>query len=96
MTKLELVKGLSEKTGLTRKEVEERLSFIDKAVEFSTKVPGVKVKLSKYFTVERKHIEAKTGEMTRVNENGVKVKVPYSTEAHDELFFKKTTASKRV
>ncbi|WP_283695652.1 HU family DNA-binding protein [Clostridium perfringens] len=86
MTKVELVKGLSEKTGLTRKEVEERLSFSDRVVEL-VKETGEKVKLGSYITIEKKHVEEKSGVC-----NGKE----YTTPEHDEIVIKRTTSAKRV
>ena len=98
MNKPELVELIKEVLVLkTKKESED---FIDK---FDVVVEGLierleadkKVKMGTYVTFEKKKVEAKTGEMTRVVD-GVKVKTPYESPARVELVVKRTEALKSI
>ncbi len=86
MTKAELVKGMAERLGLAKKEVEERISFVDEVVEL-VKETGEKVKLGSYMTIEKKHVEEKSGVC-----NGKE----FTTPEHDEIVVKRTSTCKRV
>ncbi|MGL4571651.1 MAG: HU family DNA-binding protein [Clostridium sp.] len=86
MTKSELVKGLSEKLGVSKKEIEGGLAFLDDAIKFAASIEG-KTKLGKFITVEKVSVPRKEGECNHK---------PYVTEAHDEIVIKRTAVCKRV
>lgn len=86
MTKVELVKGLSEKLECTKKEVEEKITFIDKVMEF-VKETGEKVKLGKYITAEVVKVEEKSG---------IAMGKEWHKEAHNELKIKQVKSTKEI
>lgn len=86
MTKNELVKGMAKLKGISRKEVEERIVFIDEMINFAKEAEG-KTKIGRYFTVQKKHEEAKSGKI-----NGK----DWSKEAYDRLIIKATAAAKEL
>lgn len=95
MIKKELLKKLVEE-GVVETLVagEQLLKDIDRVVEVSTSVEG-KTKIGDYFTVECVEVAEKSGEVTRVVD-GVKVKMPYTKEAHTEIAIKRTSKCKNV
>lgn len=90
MDKKELVGLLKEKLGFeTKKEAGEFIDKIDLAFETIAETLEVdeKVRVGQYFTLEKKHIEGKTG---------VALGREYSTPAHDEIKIKKTSLLKKL
>lgn len=90
MDKKELLELLKEKVGFeTKKEAGEFLDKIDLAFEVIAKALQVddKVRVGSYFTLEKKHVEGKSGEI-----NGK----AYSTEAREEIKIKKSSLLKKL
>lgn len=90
MDKKELVELLKEKVSFeTKKEVCEFLDKIDLAFEVIAEELELdqKVRVGQYFTLEKKHVEGKSGEI-----NGK----AYSTEARDEIKIKKSSLLKKL
>lgn len=81
----------------SKKEAEAKITEFDKLVKaIAEKLEvGSKAKIGSFIEIAKKHVDAKPakdGEMTRVID-GVKTKVPYTTEAkpeHDEIRIKQT------
>lgn len=90
MDKKELLELLKEKVGFeTKKEAGEFIDKIDLAFKSIAETLEVdeKVKVGQYFTLEKKHVEGKTG---------VALGREYSTPAHDEIKIKKTSLMKNL
>ena len=87
MKKNDYLKALKE-TGVvaTLEEGKELLEKIDKAIEIAVSEEG-KTKVGTYFTVEKVHVEAKSGVC-----NGV----DYTKNAHDEIQVKRTSICKDI
>lgn len=86
MTKSELVKGLSEKLGVSKKEIEGGLAFLDDAIKFAASIEG-KTKLGKFITVEVVDVEAKSG---------VAMGKEWHKEAHKELKIKQVKSTREI
>lgn len=90
MDKKELINLLNEKVGFeTKKEAGEFLDKIDLAFEVIAEALELdqKVRVGQYFTLERKHVEGKTGEI-----NGK----AYSTESRNTIKIKASSLVKRL
>ena len=90
MDKKELLELLKEKADFeTKKEAGEFLDKLDLVFEVIAGALEVdsKVRVGSYFTLEKKHIEAKTGEI-----NGK----PYSNDARNEIKIKKSSLLKKL
>lgn len=87
MTKAELIKGLSEEMGITKKEVETIIGQFDTVIEYLTEQDYSKTKIGKYMTVEKVHKEEK---------KGIALGKEYTVKPHDELKIKATKALKDI
>lgn len=91
MDKKQLVTLVSEVLGTTKKEAEAFLLNMDSVIEELTEKleAGTKVKLNKYMTIEKVHVEEKEARNPRTGESVI---VP----AHDEMKIKRTDALKNI
>ena len=98
MNKPELVELVKEVLELkTKKDAETFIGDFDTVVEAISKKleVGDKVKFGTYETFEKKEVAEKTGEMIRVID-GVKTKVPYTSDARTEIVIKRTDILKSI
>ena len=87
MTKVELVKGLSEEMKISKKEVEDFIRQIDTTMEFLAEQGYEKTKVGKYIVAEKKAVPEKSG---------IALGKPYTVKAHDILKIKETKALKDI
>ena len=86
MKKSELITRVAEKLEVTKTEVERILNIVDTIVEVIAE-EGSKTKVGTYFTVEKVHVEEKSG---------VCAGKEFTKEAHDEILIKRTSICKNI
>lgn len=86
MKKSELITKVSSKLEITKTEVEKILGYIDTIVEVVAE-EGSKTKVGTYFTVEKAHVEEKSG---------VCAGKEFTKEAHEEILIKRTSICKNI
>lgn len=87
MTKVELIKGLSEEMKISKKEAEAMIGNVDTVIEFLAEQGYEKTKVGKFLTCEKVHKEEK---------KGVAMGKEYVTPEHDELIIKRTATLKNI
>lgn len=87
MTKVELIKGLSEEMKISKKEAEAMIGNVDTVIEFLAGQGYSKTKVGKFLTCEKVHKEEKKGVC-----NGKE----FTVKPHDELVIKRTATLKNI
>ncbi|MCX0396169.1 HU family DNA-binding protein [Clostridium perfringens] len=87
MTKVELIKGLSEEMKISKKEAEAMIGNVDTVIEFLAGQGYSKTKVGKFITAQVIEVPRKEGVC-----NGK----PYVVEPHTEMIIKRTPLLKRI